>query len=58
MTSHTLYLALKDRIERLELENERLRQALNGIATCATKCGCCEMHRRIAERALECASKP
>ena len=25
---------------------------LKGIASCATKCGCCEMHVRIAEKVL------
>lgn len=29
-----------------------LEQALQGIASCATQCPCCEMHRRIAEKAL------
>lgn len=30
-----------------------LIDALRGISTCATKCGCCEMHRSIATDALE-----
>ena len=29
-----------------------LEQALQGIASCATQCVCCEMHRRIAVKAL------
>lgn len=32
---------------------ERLRRTMLGISTCATRCGCCEMHRRIAEQALQ-----
>lgn len=31
---------------------ERLLNALRGIASCATHCPCCEMHREIAERAI------
>lgn len=31
---------------------QRLLNALRGIASCATQCPCCEMHRRIAEQAL------
>lgn len=30
-----------------------LLNALRGIASCATRCGCCEMHRRIAEEVLK-----
>jgi hypothetical protein len=26
--------------------------ALRGIASCATSCGCCEMHQRIARSAV------
>lgn len=29
-----------------------LQKALEGIASCATQCTCCEMHRRIAVKAL------
>lgn len=32
---------------------ERLRRSMQGIASCATRCGCCEMHRRIAEKAVQ-----
>jgi len=32
---------------------ETLLNALRGIASCATQCECCAMHRRIAKRALE-----
>lgn len=31
---------------------QKLEQALQGIASCATQCPCCEMHRRVAVRAL------
>lgn len=31
---------------------EVLVKALRGISTCATACGCCSMHKRIAENAL------
>lgn len=30
----------------------KLERALEGIASCATQCICCEMHRRIAVGAL------
>ena len=30
----------------------RYEKALRGIASCATWCKCCEMHNRIARRAL------
>lgn len=30
----------------------KLELALQGIASCATQCVCCEMHRQIAEKAL------
>ena len=33
--------------------NERLIRPLLGIASCATKCICCEMHRDIASRAIK-----
>ncbi len=29
------------------------RDTLRGIASCATQCGCCEMHRRVAQAALD-----
>jgi hypothetical protein len=29
-----------------------LLRALSGIASCATQCKCCAMHREIAERAV------
>jgi hypothetical protein len=38
-----------------EVSDSRLRtlvNALRGIASCATRCGCCEMHNRIANKAL------
>lgn len=31
---------------------DRFQVALEGIASCATQCPCCEMHRRVAEKAL------
>jgi hypothetical protein len=31
---------------------ERYRRALEGIASCATQCGCCRMHVEIAQEAL------
>jgi hypothetical protein len=31
----------------------RLLLAMGGIATCATACGCCEMHRQIAKEAVQ-----
>lgn len=31
---------------------DRLRKALEGIASCATECGCCAMHVRVARQAL------
>ena len=30
----------------------KLEQALQGIASCATQCVCCEMHRQVALKAL------
>jgi hypothetical protein len=35
-----------------ELAHKRYTDALNGIATCATQCGCCRMHVKIALDAL------
>ncbi len=29
-----------------------LLNALEGIASCATNCGCCRMHKEIAEEAI------
>lgn len=37
---------------------ERYRRALAGIASCGTQCPCCELHRRIARRALDGISSP
>jgi hypothetical protein len=37
---------------------ERLANALRGIASCATACRCCEMHRRMAEEALASIDSP
>lgn len=31
---------------------EKLEQTLQGIASCATQCPCCEMHRRLAVKGL------
>lgn len=31
---------------------KKLVAALQGIASCATQCPCCEMHRRVAVKAL------
>lgn len=31
---------------------ERLERTFQGIASCATQCTCCEMHRRLAVKAL------
>jgi hypothetical protein len=42
---HEFQLAHKPKLERYE-------KALNGIATCATQCGCCRMHVQIALDAL------
>jgi hypothetical protein len=36
---------------------ERLRRTMMGIASCATRCGCCEMHNRVAKQSLEAADK-
>jgi hypothetical protein len=36
-----------------ELQLQKLLNALGGIASCGTSCGCCEMHKRIAQEALE-----
>jgi hypothetical protein len=42
----------------------RYRRALQGIGSCATQCGCCEMHVRVAKQALNwqlsrfCAAGP
>ena len=30
----------------------KLQAALESIAACATQCSCCEMHRRVAKKAL------
>lgn len=30
----------------------RIRDALHGIASCASNCECCRAHQEIAERAL------
>ena len=30
----------------------RLFKALAGVASCATQCGCCEMHVRVAKQAM------
>lgn len=35
-----------------ETREQRLEKAMQGIASCATQCPCCEMHRRVAVRAL------
>jgi hypothetical protein len=31
---------------------DKHERALQGIASCATQCPCCEMHRQVANRAL------
>lgn len=31
---------------------EKLEKTLEGIASCATQCPCCEMHRQLAVKAL------
>ena len=36
---------------------ERLRRTMQGVASCATECGCCRMHQRIAGEALVEAEK-
>lgn len=44
LARHALEVALDER--------DRYAKALQGIASCATKCGCCEMHVRVARMAL------
>ena len=39
------HLMVKERAKKLE-------SALEGIASCATQCPCCEMHRQVAVKAL------
>lgn len=39
---------LRQRLQRVD----KLERALQGIASCATQCPCCEMHRLISEKAL------
>jgi hypothetical protein len=34
------------------LHARRMRNALVGIASCATQCGCCQMHQQVAAGAL------
>lgn len=41
---HALEVALAER--------DRYAKALEGIASCCTSCGCCEMHRRVAKQVL------
>lgn len=41
---HALEVALAER--------DRYEKALRGVASCATQCGCCAMHVRIARQAL------
>lgn len=57
MSEETLESALRKALNApLKLSEEtreqRLEQAMQGIASCATQCLCCEMHRRVAVRAL------
>jgi hypothetical protein len=40
---------------RMTDRERALFRALQGIASCATQCGCCGMHRRIAEDVLAVA---
>jgi len=35
-----------------QTREQKLERAMQGIASCATQCPCCEMHRQVAERAL------
>lgn len=32
---------------------QALALALSGIRSCATRCGCCELHKQIAEEVLK-----
>lgn len=36
-----------------KLAVQKLLKALGGIASCATDCVCCQMHQRIASKAIE-----
>lgn len=52
---HTLESALRKVLTPpadTRTREQRLEQAMQGIASCATQCPCCEMHRRVAVRAL------
>jgi hypothetical protein len=51
---------LQRQLERLRIENRKLRSAYDrlvkpmaGVAACATRCGCCEMLRDIAQKAID-----
>jgi uncharacterized ferredoxin-like protein len=55
----TLSEELRRQLEFMREENKRLRDAyvlllkpMQGIASCATRCGCCELHRSVAMSAL------
>ena len=51
--SETLQDALRKPLKLSEQTREqKLECALQGIASCATQCPCCEMHRQVANRAL------
>lgn len=39
-------------VEKAIADRDRYERALEGIASCCTACGCCEMHRRVAKAAL------
>lgn len=43
---------MKTELEIVKARAEKLEVTLQGIASCATQCPCCEMHRQVAERAL------
>lgn len=43
---------LKDMVDALTDQLKASNNALRGIASCATKCPCCEMHARVARRAI------
>lgn len=44
---------LADQLARYIAAYQRISQAMNGISTCSTVCECCEMHRRIAQKAID-----
>jgi hypothetical protein len=43
---------LQRQLDELRPRYDRLHNLVTGIASCATRCGCCETHRELCIKAL------